>query len=157
MLSGLSVNCDRLNRSLFQLYDIKKLPNGGVYRLAFSAEDLFARQWVQFWMVKAGMTVLIVWPISNPNVLYCLRHEFKVIRIWEQHTQPFLESIGLLPSAVLTNTPDKAQALRQVAKRVEAISDLQVQSNVAASAGILAGLQLDKGFINQVFRKEIMQ
>ena len=86
-----------------------------------------------------------------------MRHEFEVIRIWEQPTQPFLESIGLLPLAVLTNTPDKAQTLRQVAKRVEAISDLRVQSNVAASAGILAGLLLEKGLINQVLRKDIMQ
>jgi predicted transposase YdaD len=36
-------------------------------------------------------------------------------------------------------------------------SDLRVQSNVAASAGILAGLLLEKGLINQVLRKDIMQ
>jgi predicted transposase/invertase (TIGR01784 family) len=86
-----------------------------------------------------------------------MRYEFEVIRIWEQPTQPFLESTGLLPLAVLTETSDKAQTLRQVASRVEAISDLTVQSNVAASAGILAGLLLKKDFINQVLRKEIMQ
>jgi predicted transposase/invertase (TIGR01784 family) len=86
-----------------------------------------------------------------------LRHEFEVIRLWEQPTQPFLDSIGLLPFAVLTQTPDKAQTLREVAKRVEAISDIRVQSNVAASAGILAGLTLNQDFINQVLRKELMQ
>ena len=32
-----------------------------------------------------------------------------------------------------------------------------MQSNVAASTGILAGLLLNKDFINQVLRKEIMQ
>jgi beta-ureidopropionase / N-carbamoyl-L-amino-acid hydrolase len=53
----LSVNCDRLNRSLFQLAEIGKLPNGGVCRLAFSTEDMLARQLVQSWMVEAGMTV----------------------------------------------------------------------------------------------------
>jgi predicted transposase YdaD len=36
-------------------------------------------------------------------------------------------------------------------------SDLRVPSNVAASAGILAGLLLEKGLINQVLRKDIMQ
>lgn len=86
-----------------------------------------------------------------------MRHEFDVIRLWEQPTQPFLESTGLLPLAVLTQSPDKAQTLRQVAVRVEAISDRQVQSNVAASAGILAGLTLKRDFINQVLRREIMQ
>jgi predicted transposase YdaD len=32
-----------------------------------------------------------------------------------------------------------------------------VQSNVAASTGILAGLTLERDFINQVLRREIMQ
>jgi predicted transposase YdaD len=74
-----------------------------------------------------------------------------------ESTEPFLESTGLLPLAVLTNTPDKAQTLRQVAAKVDTISDKRVQSNVAASAGILAGLLLEKGFINQVLRRESMQ
>jgi predicted transposase/invertase (TIGR01784 family) len=85
------------------------------------------------------------------------RHEFEVIRLWEQPTQPFLESTGLLPLAVLTQTPDTAQTLRQVAKQVDAIPEMRVQSNVAACAGILAGLLLEKDFINQVLRREIMQ
>jgi predicted transposase/invertase (TIGR01784 family) len=86
-----------------------------------------------------------------------MRHEFEVIRIWEQPTELFLESTGLLPLAVLSKMPDKAQTLRQVAAKVDRIQDRRVQSNVAASAGILAGLLLDKGFINQVLRREIMQ
>jgi predicted transposase/invertase (TIGR01784 family) len=86
-----------------------------------------------------------------------MRAEFEVVRLWEQPTQPFLESTGLLPLAVLTKTPDKAQTLRQVAAKVEAISEQRVQSNIAASAGILAGLTLKRDFINQVLRKEIMQ
>ena len=85
------------------------------------------------------------------------RHEFEVIRLWEQPTQPFLESTGLLPLAVLTQTFDAAQTLRQVAARVEAIPEMRVQSNVAASTGILAGLLLKRDFINQVLRRDIMQ
>jgi predicted transposase/invertase (TIGR01784 family) len=86
-----------------------------------------------------------------------MRHEFDAIRLWEQPTQPFLESTGLLALAVLTKTPDKAQTLRQVAAKVEAITEQRVQSNIAASVGILAGLTLKRDFINQVLRKEIMQ
>ena len=85
------------------------------------------------------------------------RHEFEVVRLWEQPTQLFLESTGLLPLAVLTNTSDQAQTLRQVAERIDAVPEMRVQSNVAASTGILAGLTLEKDFINQVLRKEIMQ
>ena len=85
------------------------------------------------------------------------RHEFEVIRLWEQPVAPFLEATGLLPLAVLTQTPDAAQTLRQVAARVETIPEMRVQSNVAASTGILAGLLLKREFINQVLRREIMQ
>lgn len=59
VLSMLKVNGDRLNRSLYQLAEIGKLPNGGVSRVAFTTEDLLARQLVQSWMVEAGMTVRV--------------------------------------------------------------------------------------------------
>jgi predicted transposase YdaD len=62
-----------------------------------------------------------------------------------------------VPLAVLTQTPDKAQTLRQVAAKVDAIPEIRIHSNIAASAGILAGLLFEKGFINQVLRREIMQ
>jgi len=57
VLPLLSVNGDRLNRSLAQLAEIGKLPHGGVSRVAFTTEDLLARQLVQSWMIEAGMTV----------------------------------------------------------------------------------------------------
>lgn len=57
--SELRVQGDRLNESLAQLAAIGKLPNGGVSRVAFSPEDLQARQQVQTWMRAAGMTVRI--------------------------------------------------------------------------------------------------
>ena len=55
--SMLKVNGERLNRRLLQLAEIGKLPNGGVSRVAFTPEDLLARQLVQSWMVEAGMIV----------------------------------------------------------------------------------------------------
>ncbi|MDX2255365.1 MAG: Zn-dependent hydrolase [Pseudanabaenaceae cyanobacterium bins.39] len=56
-LSKLSINGDRLNRCLEELAEIGKLPNGGVCRLAFSEEDIQARQLITQWMREAGMTV----------------------------------------------------------------------------------------------------
>ncbi|HEY9627879.1 MAG TPA: Zn-dependent hydrolase [Coleofasciculaceae cyanobacterium] len=55
----ISVNGDRLNQTLSQLAAIGQLSAGGVCRLAYSAEDLQARQQVQTWMEDAGMTVRI--------------------------------------------------------------------------------------------------
>jgi predicted transposase/invertase (TIGR01784 family) len=113
---------------------------------------------------KRMRQVVIYLTRSNSELVYQnvfeipgTRHEFEVIRLWEQPTQPFLESTGLLPLAVLTQTVDASQTLRQVAERVESLPELRVQSNVAASAGILAGLLLKRDFINQVLRRDIMQ
>jgi beta-ureidopropionase / N-carbamoyl-L-amino-acid hydrolase len=57
--STLCINGDRLNGKIAQLAEIGKLPNGGVSRVAFTPEDLLARQLVQAWMVEAGMMVRI--------------------------------------------------------------------------------------------------
>jgi predicted transposase/invertase (TIGR01784 family) len=131
--------------------------------MGFRMADYRLRVYRRFPGKQMRQVVIYLTPTSSDLVhqtvfeISGMRHEFEVIRLWEQPTQPFLESTGLLPLAVLTQTPDKAQTLRQVAARVEAIPELRVQSNVAASAGVLAGLLLKRDFINQVLRREIMQ
>ncbi|MFZ1027256.1 MAG: Rpn family recombination-promoting nuclease/putative transposase, partial [Limnoraphis robusta] len=94
---------------------------------------------------------------QNTFALTRTRHEFEVIRLWEQPTEQFLNSPGLLPFAVLSRTDEKVEVLREVARRVEAISDRQVQSNVGASAFILAGLVLEKEIIQTILRRDIME
>ena len=58
-LKSLKVNGDRLMAHIFELATIGGLANGGVCRLAFSAEDLLGRQQVSTWMQDAGMTVRV--------------------------------------------------------------------------------------------------
>ena len=55
----LLVNGDRLNQSIVHLAQIGKLPEGGVKRIAYSQEDIVARNLVQTWMKEAGMRVRI--------------------------------------------------------------------------------------------------
>lgn len=55
----LMVNRDRLIEQIHQLAEVGRLPNGGVCRIAFSTEDLLARQWVHTWMEEAGMSVRV--------------------------------------------------------------------------------------------------
>ncbi|MCL1463233.1 Zn-dependent hydrolase [Argonema galeatum] len=57
--SVLLVNSDRLNHSIDRLAEIGERPNGGVRRIAYSTEDLQARQLIKIWMTQAGMTVRI--------------------------------------------------------------------------------------------------
>jgi predicted transposase/invertase (TIGR01784 family) len=86
-----------------------------------------------------------------------LRHEFEVMRLWEQPTELFLSASGLLPFAVLSRTTDREAVLREVSQRVEKITEQSVQSNVAAASAILAGLLLEKEVIHRVLRRDIMR
>ncbi len=85
------------------------------------------------------------------------RHEFKVIRLWEQPTEILLQYAGLLPLAVLGATDDRSRILRQVAQEIEAVNDRRQQSNVAAATSILAGLVLDQGLIQRILRQDVMK
>ena len=55
----LLVNGDRLNRSIASLAQIGKLDNGGVKRIAYSKEDIEARNLVQQWMREIQMQVIV--------------------------------------------------------------------------------------------------
>ncbi|MEM6353805.1 MAG: Zn-dependent hydrolase [Cyanobacteria bacterium P01_D01_bin.14] len=55
----LRTNRDRLQQCLDALAAIGQLPEGGVRRTAYSAEDLAARQWVMGAMQAVGMTITI--------------------------------------------------------------------------------------------------
>lgn len=94
---------------------------------------------------------------QNTFSLTRTRHEFEIIRLWEQPPEVFLENPGLLPFAVLSNTPNPEQILNQVASEINEISDNRTQSNVAASTAILAGLVLNKDLIRRILRSDIMR
>ena len=94
---------------------------------------------------------------QNVFTISGMRHEFEVIRLWEQPTADFLQFPGLLPLAVLGRTEDRTQTLRKVSLLIDNLKDRREQSNIAAATSLLAGLVLKKEVIRQVLREEIMQ
>jgi predicted transposase/invertase (TIGR01784 family) len=84
-------------------------------------------------------------------------HEFRVIRLWEQPTAPFLERSGLLPYAALTQTNDRASVLREVARKIDAISDRQQQSNLSMISAVMGGLSLEQHVVQQILRRDAVQ
>jgi beta-ureidopropionase / N-carbamoyl-L-amino-acid hydrolase len=58
-LHKLEVNSERLHNKINQLAKIGSQPNGAIRRLAFSPEDIQARDLVQNWMLEAGMKTRI--------------------------------------------------------------------------------------------------
>lgn len=85
------------------------------------------------------------------------RHEFEVIRLWEQPASLLLQYPGLIPFAVLGQSADAEETLRQAAQRVDQISDPMMQANLMAAAGILAGLRLEDEVVYRILRRDIMQ
>ena len=85
------------------------------------------------------------------------RHEFDVIRLWEQPTSVFLQYPGLLPFAALGQTANLAETLRQATEIVDQMGDPTTQANLMAASTILAGLRLDQDVIYSLVRRDIMQ
>ena len=110
-------------------------------------------QQVVIYLQQTGSELVQQTSFILPNT----RHEFEVIRLWEQPLEVFLSAPGLLPFAALSRVADRPETLQQVATKLEAIPDRRIQSNVTAAAAILAGLVLEKGMIQQILRREIMQ
>jgi predicted transposase/invertase (TIGR01784 family) len=90
-------------------------------------------------------------------VLENTRHEFEVIRLWEQPSEVFFNSPGLLPFAALSQTGNKGETLQQVAEAIAQINDNRMRGNVAASTAVLAGLVLNKQLIKQILQSEVMR
>jgi predicted transposase/invertase (TIGR01784 family) len=85
------------------------------------------------------------------------RHQFEIIRLWEQPSQIFLESPGLYPFASLGQTDEPELVLRSVAAKIEDIGSRKIQSDLAATAAVLAGLVLDRDRIKRILRREIVR
>lgn len=94
---------------------------------------------------------------QNTFTIAGTRHEFEVVRLWEQPTEIFLRYPGLFPFAVLGQTDDRTSTLQQVAQEIIGIPDQRLQNNVAAATAILAGLVLEKELIQRVLRRDNMR
>ncbi|PSB09577.1 hypothetical protein C7B61_12295 [filamentous cyanobacterium CCP1] len=93
---------------------------------------------------------------QNHFTLERTRHEFDAVCLWEQPAENFLQYPGLLPFALGQNA-DAEATLRQVAQRVNQISDPIMQANLAAASAILAGIRLEQDIIYRLLRRDIMQ
>ncbi|NET01598.1 MAG: Rpn family recombination-promoting nuclease/putative transposase [Sphaerospermopsis sp. SIO1G2] len=107
--------------------------------------------------------VIYLKPTTSPlvyetaYVMERTRHEFDVIRLWEQPISIFLQYPGLLPFAVLGKTETPAETLRQATEIVDQFEDTATQANLMAASAILAGLRLEQDVIYSLVRRDIMQ
>ena len=84
-------------------------------------------------------------------------HSFNVIRLWEQPTEIFQQYQGLLPFIALSKTTNPEETLRQAAQQIEAITDKNLQANLAAATCIISGLRLDTKIVQRIIRRDVMK
>ncbi|GBF79560.1 Rpn family recombination-promoting nuclease/putative transposase [Aphanothece sacrum] len=113
---------------------------------------------------KEMYQVVIYLKPSNSELVYQntfeltnLRHQFQIIRLWEEPTTIFMETPGLLPFAVLSRTDNPTETLTQIASIIDDIPNRQRQGDISASTAILSGLKLDQESIQRILRSDIMR
>ncbi|MFN7414383.1 MAG: Rpn family recombination-promoting nuclease/putative transposase [Dolichospermum sp.] len=84
-------------------------------------------------------------------------HRYRVIRMWEQDSDFFLNNPALLPLAPLTKTNSAPGLLSQVATEIAKITNVEARQNTAAYTEILAGLRFERNLIRQLLSEDIMQ
>jgi predicted transposase YdaD len=95
--------------------------------------------------------------IPSAFVLGTTRHEYRVLKIWEQDPSVFLDDVELLPLATLAAAAAPVELLQQVAQRVSTIETIQQRQELSAYAQLMAGLRFSKTLIRQVFQEGIMR
>jgi predicted transposase/invertase (TIGR01784 family) len=84
------------------------------------------------------------------------RHEYRVISMWEENPELFLNEPALLPLAPLTATRQPQTLLQRVVARVNQLEPRQ-RAEISAYTQILAGLKYKKDLIRNLFREGMMR
>ncbi len=107
--------------------------------------------------------VVVLLPPSEGTTIETLfelgltRHEFQVVKLWEQDPELFLQDAALLPFAALTRTQDSTRLLDRVVQQVAEIPEVTERQEMSAYVQLMAGLKYDKEVIRRVFREGMMR
>jgi hypothetical protein len=77
--------------------------------------------------------------------------------MWEQSPEALLESPGLLPLAILSQTEDPTGLLSQVADKVATIEQPEEREEVITSIELLSGLRFNLDLVRSFFRGGYMR
>ena len=94
--------------------------------------------------------------IETAFVAPTTRHEYRVVRLWEEDPKLLLNDPALLPLAPLAAASDPQDLLQRVVQQVNQLEPTQRQE-VSTYTQILAGLKFEKDLIRQLFREDMMR
>jgi predicted transposase YdaD len=118
--------------------------------------DYWVRLYRLYRLPITQVVVLLLPPASDTVIetsfnLETTTHQYRVIRMWEQNPELFLNDEALLPLAPLAATSQPQSLLQLVAERVEQI-ETQKRPEILTYTKILAGLKYRKDLIQQLFK-----
>lgn len=108
--------------------------------------------------VRQVLVMLKPTGVAIPNCFTAerTRHEYDVIRLWEQDPAALLPYEGLLPLATLCRAASGARLLNTVAARIRQIKSPTQQREVLNWSRVLAGLRYDSDLIYQTLKENEM-
>ncbi|MFN6528780.1 Rpn family recombination-promoting nuclease/putative transposase [Nostoc sp. ChiSLP03a] len=123
--------------------------------------DYWVRLYRLYRLPITQVVVLLLPPAPETVIetIFCVettRHEYRVIRLWEENPEPFLNDPALLPLAPLTATTQPQILLQQVVGKVNQLEPRQ-RPEISAYTQILAGLKYNQDLIRQLFREGMMR
>ena len=84
-------------------------------------------------------------------------HRYRVVRLWEESTELFLNSLGLLPLASLSKSSDPRIILRKVAQSLKSIADNNLRQNLTAATAVFGGLVVKPNIVKTILRSQFMK
>ncbi|MBD2346514.1 DUF4351 domain-containing protein [Anabaena subtropica] len=123
--------------------------------------DYWVRLYRLYRLPVTQVVVLLLPPtpetfIETAFTVETTRHEYRVIRMWEENPELFLNDSALLPLAPLTATTQPQILLQQVVQQVNQVEETK-RPEISAYTQILAGLKYKKDLIRQLFREGMMR
>ncbi|MBD2564203.1 MULTISPECIES: DUF4351 domain-containing protein [Nostoc] len=123
--------------------------------------DYWVRLYRLYRLPITQVVVLLLPPAPGTVIetVFCVettRHEYRVIRLWEENPEPFLNEPALLPLAPLAATTQPQALLQQVVGKVNQLEPRQ-RPEISAYTQILAGLKYNQDLIRQLFREGMMR
>jgi predicted transposase YdaD len=123
--------------------------------------DYWVRLYRLYRLPITQVVVLLLPPAPGTVIetVFCVettRHEYRVIRLWEENPEPFLNDPALLPLAPLAATTQPQALLQQVVGKVSQLEPRQ-RPEISAYTQILAGLKYNQDLIRQLFREGMMR
>jgi predicted transposase/invertase (TIGR01784 family) len=131
-------------------------------KIAVRMLDYWVRLYRRYRLPITQVLVLLRPPSSGTVIetrfqVEMTRHDYRVVRMWEQDPDIFLQDLALLPLAPLAATNQPEQRMSRIAEEVNKIESIEQRQEVAACTQVLAGLRFDKQFIRSFFRGEFMR